>query len=440
MKEDRDAFARLMDLESEVRNASNGQLLHLVLVNRTRSLLPHRQAFLFKEKTHRCLAVSDLPKVDGNSPMVQWVQDLVRGISPEKRQTCHALSWDDVSPENQKSWSEYAPETLIWLPLKGTRLGEMGGMLFAFDSPPKKNDMVLLEHLGETFGHALQVFRSPKPFAGLKARPPGKLKLALLALVVLLLCSRVHLTRMAPAEIVPRNPIQVTAPLDGVVKGIEVAANETVEKGDLLARMEDRTWRHEYTMALKALAVARAEYQRAERSAFKDTDSQNLLAELKAQVASRQAQATQAKDRLDRTQIRATARGTAMVPRPEYWKGRPVRTGESLLEIADPQQVEVQILLPVKDALLMKARNRVRLFLDADPLAPLEARFHHAQYRAEPVPQGHYAYRLTARLAPDTTPPRMGLRGTAKLYGPKVSLFYFLFHRPLTWLRQNTGL
>ena len=45
---------------------------------------------------------------------------------------------------------------------------------------------------------------------------------------------------------------------------------------------------------------------------------------------------------------------------------------------------------------------------------------------------------LGYRITEDAIP-RIGLRGTAKVYGEKVSLFYYLFRRPITYLRQHLG-
>ena len=35
--------------------------------------------------------------------------------------------------------------------------------------------------------------------------------------------------------------------------------------------------------------------------------------------------------------------------------------------------------------------------------------------------------------------PRIGLRGTARVYGPRTTMFYFLFRRPITAMRQLIG-
>jgi len=51
------------------------------------------------------------------------------------------------------------------------------------------------------------------------------------------------------------------------------------------------------------------------------------------------------------------------------------------------------------------------------------------------------AYRLRARFVDDdgATPPRVGLKGTAKLYGETVPLAVYLFRRPLAAIRQHLG-
>jgi len=59
-----------------------------------------------------------------------------------------------------------------------------------------------------------------------------------------------------------------------------------------------------------------------------------------------------------------------------------------------------------------------------------------------PFPQnlpGVLSYRLKASFGDGQPPPRIGLKGTAKVYGQRVSLFYFLMRRPLAAVRQVVG-
>ena len=436
-------FARLIDLERAVRQAETLAALQFTIVNDMRRLVPYRQATLLlrRGKRLRTEALSDIPTVDRASPFVQWLERVARHVEKTGRHhEIHAVDPEGLDRLAQTAWREYCPETLVWIPLSAAQHGSLGGLVVAAESPPAAHQMVLLEHLAATFAHALQVFR---PADGLKSALVGRPRRLLVylagALAVFALVYRVHLTALAMAEIVPRQPFMVTSPLNGVVQKIAVQTNEAVQPGDRLVVLDDTELRNRYELAEKALAVARAEYARARRGAFSDKRSQAVLAELEAQVAQRRGEVTFAKDKLARATLVADRAGVAITPPSEEWEGRPVRLGEAIMQIADPRQVEARILLPVKDAVLLGTGSRIRLFLDSAPLHPLGASVVRTEYMPEATPAGYFAYRIFARLEESGPPPRIGLRGTAKVYGPEVSLFFYLFRRPLTHVRQMTG-
>ena len=108
--------------------------------------------------------------------------------------------------------------------------------------------------------------------------------------------------------------------------------------------------------------------------------------------------------------------------------------------LADPGQVAVQIQLPVADAINLIPGAPIRIFLNIAPEKPIGGRLHQAAYEAQLTSDGILAFRLKALMDPHTPPPRIGLRGTAKIYGEKVSLFYFLFRRPMAFVRQFLGI
>ena len=78
------------------------------------------------------------------------------------------------------------------------------------------------------------------------------------------------------------------------------------------------------------------------------------------------------------------------------------------------------------------------LFLDSDPLHRHSATLERAAYQAQNTSAGQLAYRLDATF--DTAPPRIGLRGTAKVLGERAPLALYLLRRPLAALRQAVGL
>jgi multidrug efflux pump subunit AcrA (membrane-fusion protein) len=265
-------------------------------------------------------------------------------------------------------------------------------------------------------------------------------KLALAAALVAVLCLPVTLSALAPAEVVALQPTIVRAPLEGVVDHFEVQPNEHVEAGQLLLTLDPRAIENKREVASKALAVAEAEYRQAAQQAVFEDKSRAMLAVLKGRAEQRRADVTYNQSLLDRVKVTATRSGLALFDDPNAWIGKPVAIGERLIEIADPAQAELEIWLPVADAITLKPGADVDFFLNITPESPLHATLRQASYEATQSPAGLLGYRLKAKLSDPAQPPRIGLKGTAKVIGERVSLFYYLLRRPLAAARQFVGL
>ena len=122
------------------------------------------------------------------------------------------------------------------------------------------------------------------------------------------------------------------------------------------------------------------------------------------------------------------------------WEGKPVSAGEAIVSVANPENVQFSLDLPVKDSIVLEKGAQVKIFLDSDPLKPLDAVLIDASYRAQPDKRDILSYTVRAELADDTeTLPRIGVQGTAQVFGEKASLAYVIFRRPITAVRQYTG-
>ena len=87
----------------------------------------------------------------------------------------------------------------------------------------------------------------------------------------------------------------------------------------------------------------------------------------------------------------------------------------------------------------LKPGARLTMFLDTAPLSPLEATVRTVAYEATAKPDGTLAYRVRASLTQTAHRPRLGIKGTARIDGPRVPLVWWLFRRPLTVIRQTLG-
>jgi multidrug resistance efflux pump len=251
----------------------------------------------------------------------------------------------------------------------------------------------------------------------------------------------VSMSALAPLEVVPRDPFIVTAGTEGVVETVHVDPNAEVKSGDVLVSLEDTVLRNRYEIAEQEVGVAEASLKKAKQLSFVDPRGRHDLATAEAELTVRRAERDYAKEMLERSVIRADRAGVVLMESKRDLIGRPVATGEKLMEIVDPTAVLLNIDLPVADAIVLKSGTDVTVFLDSDPLHPVVAKLLRADYRARVHDQQQLAFRLVAEPATGASDAlRLGVRGTAQVYSGKVSLGLYLFRRPLQAARRWLGL
>lgn len=444
-----ETLAALLKLEQQLRRAESPAQLYFSIVNETHECVPYTQAVLLTGPHLRQLqvvAASDIPTVDYTSPFVSWIERLARDRAGQDRTgTLQVLGPDDVDPTLRADWQEMCPPRLFWLPLRlAARDDRPVGVLLLFRAEPWSDpERAVLEHLAGTMGHALFALERRQWFGQL----PGRLRnrkvvfgAGLLLLAALFL--PVRLSALAPVEVTARDPLVVSAPLNGAVKEVEATPNQIVKEGDLLVRFDDTELASELEVAQQELLVAQAELRTAQRGSFLDPRQKARLAELESRVRLQEAELAFVRSRFEKTRLLAPAPGIAVLGDPNEWQGRPVSIGERILLLADPARIELQIMLPVQDAIALSDGAAVSVFFDHDPLNAWPAVVQHAEYEPRLTPENLLAYRLIASLDgadASAATPRIGTRGTARVYGESVSLFFYLFRRPITSLRQWLG-
>jgi multidrug resistance efflux pump len=249
----------------------------------------------------------------------------------------------------------------------------------------------------------------------------------------------VRLSVLAPAEIVPIHPLVVRSPADAVVGQVDVRPNQPVSQGQLLMTLDPARVQAQLDVSQKDLDVAQANYAEASQQAVTDLRARAELATLEGKIREAQAAVDYAKDVLGRLDIRAPRAGVALFDDPSDWIGRPVTLGQRLILIADPQDVQIEIMLPVDDMIPLRTGDPAQLFFNADPSHTVPARLDDIGYEATQTATNTVAYRLTAAPQAGQTGLRVGLRGTVRIEGDTTTLFYYVFRRPLGVIRQTLG-
>lgn len=438
-------IAALLSFEQQLRMAEDRTQLAHTIVNQAHTCLPYMQAVLLSLRGRRleALAASDIPTVDHTAPFFTWVEGLAQYVDDQADQGVQILSTADVSDELAAQWNSLTSAHLLWIPLHHPAAGDTAEAVLLLSRADRwsDDDKQLAEHLSGSIGHALFALRRCH-WSGLfwsalrQRRAVALLMVALFATMWL----PVRLSAVAPVEVIARDPHVVSAPIDGAVREVLVMPNQLVQAGDLLVQLEDSELASAHEVAERALLVARAELKTVQQGGFVDATQKARLAELESTVRLRAAEVEQAAQRLRKTQIRAATDGVVVLSDRNEWKGRPVRVGERIMLLADAKRVELNIMLPVKDSIALRQDAEVAVFFDNNPLQARHGNVVRAGYEPQRTPDDQIAYRLSAHLDEDAMPPpRIGLRGTARVYGDSVHLFFYLFRRPITAVRQYLG-
>ncbi|MGI9334740.1 MAG: efflux RND transporter periplasmic adaptor subunit, partial [Gammaproteobacteria bacterium] len=304
-------------------------------------------------------------------------------------------------------------------------------------------EITIAQRLAEVYAHATRTLAAPRKL-GRRLRFGRLLGALALAATVVAMFLPVHLSALAPAEVVAVDPWVVSAPLNGVIKDVLVDPNTQVEASAIVFHYDDTTLRNQLALAERSLIVSIAEHRRVSQSAFRDARAKAQLAALEAQVDLATAERDFAAENLSRVEVPAGRAGLVLMSDKRDLIGQPVEIGQRIMQIADTGEIELRVDLPIEDAIVSQPGAEVRVFLDVDPLNPVQARVIRTSYHAVVRPDGLLAYQL--RAAFDGTGHignrslRPGLRGTAKVYGEPVKLGFYLLRRPFAMIRQLFGL
>jgi Biotin-lipoyl like/HlyD family secretion protein len=424
----------LVKLEGEIRQKENQAAVVFHALNEARELLEFEQGFFFR-RNHRngfgCEAVTNVANVDMHAPLTAAMSRIVTRLSEPEKVLAFSLS-------KILKTSQYPLGDALWIPLLDKQGKAFAGFLLNRIGPWTDENTSIAKRVGEAYSHGLRVHAPPQllrslsfPKWALHGVPLAALLLAFLPL---------PLTTLAPFEVVPLNPVPVTSPIDGAVASITSDPNQIVKKGEVLLRLDSTLQRADADIATQKLAVANARLETARNGAFSDSEMKRSLNVVEREKDLAQAELDYARSLLLRTEIVAPDAGLLIFTSKADWAGKPVRTGERIMEIADPAHVAYQIDLAVHDAIALDNGASVRLFFDADPLYPRSALLYEESYHATEKAGGVLSYTLRARPKDDLPPPRIGLRGTAQMSGEWVSLGFYLLRRPIAAARQYVGL
>ena len=380
-------------------------------------LLPFHQALVFaqRESSLELLNVSGLSRPSEDSPYLVWLRRASRWVAtqvPDGEPVW--LTQENAAPpaDIAEGWNEWWPSGLWCMPLQDRDEQRLGLLILLLEQEPPAVLWQHLKGLVDDLGVLLGGADPAQAFQSLAAQSQAIAAGAIVLGALLLL--PVRQTALAPTEIVSRQAQIISSPIDGVIEKIQVRPNQPVEAGTPLFSLDETTLRSRAEVLGKEVAVADAELQAASQRAFDNPQSKSELTLLDGRAQQRRAELAAVQAQLKRTQVLSPRGGVAVFSDPNDWLGKPVVTGERIMQVADPTQPAMLIQLAVADAIALEPGAEVTLFLTAYPLTPLKGKILETSYQARPSDEGVVAYRLLASIEGAPEHARLGLHGTAK--------------------------
>jgi len=427
-----------IQFEREIRTASSINALGFTSCNYLRKLVDYEVSLLLIEDggKHKVNSVSGVSDFDARSPLVSACEELCN--HREVPLTNVRVHGGDTLPENLvQRFNDIRIQQIATVGLNE------GSAIFALirDTPWQKHELQLLQQVGEVLAHAINALcaKQKKPF--LSKLSPGFRPNWRWAVCALALFSIVPVPQsiIADAEVTARTPDVVAAGLNGVIDQILVRPNERVSKNQILLRFDDTDLTHRRTTLKQELALAQEQLRKSRQHSLNSVDEGREFAELESQLELKQLELDHINETMARLELRANTDGVVLFSRKQDWLGRSVATGEKIMEIAAADDNQFEIWVAANDAIELSKGRRVKFFPDAQPLEAVGGSVDSVGFFASNTDSETFAYRVVAEPTDKQGTLRLGMKGTARLYGDKVSIAYQIFRKPISALRKNTG-
>jgi putative peptide zinc metalloprotease protein len=230
----------------------------------------------------------------------------------------------------------------------------------------------------------------------------------------------------------PRETHQVHAGVPGKVLAVYVKEGDTVNRGQVMARLRSLSEAGDRQQAETQLASSQAEVFAAELQ----HTGLGLGQALAEQHAARRSSAI-AREEGAQLAVNAPVSGVVTTSDPENLLNRDVTTGKTLLTIVDPTQLVARLFVPVSEMDYIRVGDPVSLQLPSQ-FAKIHGRLGTMEGSTMPLPPGILAqqqykgielpafYTSRMPLGTEVGQIRPGTSGEAKIFGRRHSLAYRL--------------
>ena len=427
------------------------------VVNNSVLLLPYYRSALIdlRGNAPRLTAVTGQTAVNANTEYAHHVLALIRKfrrLEKVTELTEEVLDENGASAEAEEAFAALqATSPLLYLvPFRqaGRKNADEADFLWLveFDKPEcRAVAPALLALLKEHYSESLFYVTSRKKKSWhhrlLERRSwmrPSRLILVLLLLFALsTVLVRIRQTLSAEFELIPARESIAYSPFEGVIDRCLFKSGDPVRQGDpvILFETDERqfnleTARNEYNRINAQLDLTR-------RQSFLDPAKRAQIKLLELQKEKAAIDIERNEWYLARSRVTAEVDGILDAGDADKLSGKAVRPGEKLFEVLGTGDMVAEIALDERNASVLNEETAITLYLHARPEVAIPARIQNVTGRPLLTPRRTYCYLIRADFsAPANLELICGMRGIARIAGPRVTLGYYLFRHLVLWYRQ----
>ena len=434
----------LYQLSTDLFSSESRQDLIFRILNNTIRLFTYHRAVLwsFDDRRPKLIGVSGQEDVKHQAPLIRLWKDNINSL--EENTKLQILN--DTAINHKDVWKTLVEKTsglsVMWVPMIENGKLRAGLWLERWgDEAWNAGECEIMESLAQSFSLAWKQFNPLARWHGRRFFRFNRLIMGLAGLMViyLLYFQTISLRVVAPCEIIAKDPVMISAPLEGVINQVLIQPGDPVNKGDLLFIYEDRIIKQELKVAQKQVQIFKSRYDHARLKAFMDNEAKVKIRGLQYRLEQEKIRLKMAESNAQHLEVRATVDGICMVDNPENWRGRPVQVGERVVMIFKPNKRLVKIFLPENDYIQFDREKPIRIILNADPGTAHEARLSYVAPQTSKNPRGEASFIAEAELAAPDARIMIGSKGSAIVYGDDVRMGYLLLRKPLAGIRRLLG-
>ena len=448
----------LVHVSAEITSTLNLDRVLQAVVNTPSAVIPYERASVALDERGRLhlKAISGMEQIHAGAREITQLETVIPAVSGGRDAMFIAQRGDDGdaqidAPEEsmkapfRKYFAETGMRAFYALPLADDE-GRLGILSFESTDPDFLSE-AHMEMIRVLAGQATVAVRNASlykevPFIGLlgpmlqkKTRflALGKRRRALyvagaVAAALFLAIFPIPMRVDGTSTVASASSVQVQPELDGVVRQVYVHEGDHVQRGQVLADLEDWDYR-------AALAGAQAKYQTAtmemNRALAANDGAQAGIQGVQARYWASEVE--RARERLERTHLRSLLDGWVTTPHVEDLTGRHLAPGDTFAEVADSSESRVDVAIDESEISLLRPGAAAAIKVESFPTQTFRGHVAVVSPKSQAEGEGRFFYARVDVPNPDGRL-RPGMQGRGKISVGWHPIGMVFFRSPFMWL------